>query len=105
VLTGWGRRIRSRSDPLSKADVEVIAAAVRSAGPPRRDRAGLGRSYGDPAQNGGGVVIDMTPLNRIHSVDPDAAIVDVEAGLSLDALMRAVLPHGLWVPVLPGPAR
>jgi decaprenylphospho-beta-D-ribofuranose 2-oxidase len=47
--------------------------------------AGVGRSYGDAAQNGGAVVVDMTPLNRIHSVGPDAAIVDVEAGVSLDA--------------------
>src|SRR3978361_2506097 len=28
--------------------------------------------------------------------------VRVRAGVSLDALMRAVLPFGLWVPVLPG---
>ena len=26
----------------------------------------------------------------------------VEAGVSLDVLMRALLPFGLWVPVLPG---
>lgn len=28
--------------------------------------------------------------------------MDLDAGVSLDALMRAALPHGLWVPVLPG---
>jgi decaprenylphospho-beta-D-ribofuranose 2-oxidase len=102
VLSGWGRRIRSYAEVLSTADVEVIAAAVCSAGPRGVIARDLGRSYGDPAQNGGGLVIDMTPLNRIHSVDPDTRIADVDAGVSLDALMRAVLPHGLWVPVLPG---
>lgn len=44
----------------------------------------------------------MTVFDRIHSVDPESGIVDVDAGVSLDALMRVVLPHGLWVPVLPG---
>ena len=63
---------------------------------------GLGRSYGDVAQNAGGLVIDMTPLSTIHSIDPDTAEVDVDAGCDLDTLMKAALPHGLWVPVLPG---
>lgn len=44
----------------------------------------------------------MTAFGRIHAVDPDAAVVDVDAGVSLDTLMRVALPHGLWVPVLPG---
>jgi decaprenylphospho-beta-D-ribofuranose 2-oxidase len=63
---------------------------------------GLGRSYGDPAQNAGGLVIDMTGLARIHSLDADSGLASVDAGISLDALMRAALPLGLWVPVLPG---
>lgn len=102
VLSGWGRRIQSRAQVLSTANIEIIAAAVRQAGPRGVIARGLGRSYGDPAQNGGGLVIDMTPLNRIHHIDPNSAIADVDAGVSLDALMRAVLPHRLWVPVLPG---
>jgi FAD/FMN-containing dehydrogenase len=44
----------------------------------------------------------VMPLNRIHHIDPDTAIVDVDAGVSLDQLMKAALPYGLWVPVLPG---
>jgi decaprenylphospho-beta-D-ribofuranose 2-oxidase len=63
---------------------------------------GLGRSYGDPAQNAGGLVIDMTALDRIHRIDVDEALVEVDAGVSLDTLLRTVVPHGLWVPVLPG---
>ncbi len=63
---------------------------------------GLGRSYGDNAQNGGGLVVDMTALNRIHSIDADTHLVDLDAGVSLDQLMKAALPFGLWVPVLPG---
>src|SRR5699024_12368580 len=63
---------------------------------------GMGRSYGDPAQNAGGLVIDIQSLNRIHSIDPETAIVDVDAGVTLDQLMKAALPFGLWVPVLPG---
>src|SRR6478736_5691679 len=44
----------------------------------------------------------MTALNRIHSISSETAIADVDAGVSLDQLMKAALPFGLWVPVLPG---
>lgn len=39
---------------------------------------------------------------RIHSIDDQALVADVDAGLSLDTLIRTCLPFGLWVPVLPG---
>ncbi|MFV0406899.1 MAG: FAD-binding protein [Propioniciclava sp.] len=108
-LTGWGRTAASVADVLKTPDVEIMAAAVRRVAAERtagRGRGvlarGLGRSYGDVAQNGGGLVLDMTALNRIHHIDADQATVTVDAGVSLNALMRAALPHGLWVAVLPG---
>ncbi|WP_405493213.1 FAD-binding protein [Nocardia sp. NBC_00511] len=101
-LTGWSRTAASVAQVISTPAVETIAEAVRTAGPRGIIARGLGRSYGDPAQNGGGIVVDMTALDRIHHVDPDSGVVDVEAGVSLDTLMRTVLPQGLWVPVLPG---
>ncbi|QEN16690.1 FAD-binding protein [Mycolicibacterium sp. ELW1] len=111
-LTGFGRTAPSVAQVLSTPDVEVIADAVRqvadadSASPSYLRRGivarGLGRSYGDQACNGGGIIVDMTRLNRIHSLSADTAVADVDAGVSLDQLMKAALPFGLWVPVLPG---
>ncbi|MDX1871432.1 FAD-binding oxidoreductase [Mycolicibacterium sp. 120266] len=111
-LTGFGRTAPSVAQVLSTPDVEVIAAAVRqvadagTASPSYLRRGivarGLGRSYGDHACNGGGIVVDMTALHRIHSLSAETAVADVDAGVSLDQLMKAALPFGLWVPVLPG---
>ncbi len=104
-LTGWGRTAPTVAQVLSTRDPEVIAKAVAQVadGGTRGVIArGLGRSYGDNAQNGGGLVIDMTQLATIHSISGETRIVDLDAGVSLDTLMKAALPFGLWVPVLPG---
>jgi decaprenylphospho-beta-D-ribofuranose 2-oxidase len=104
-LTGWGRTAPTVAQVLSTPDTEVIAKAVAEAADGKNRGViarGLGRSYGDNAQNGGGLVIDMTPLNSIHSINGDTHLVDVDAGVNLDQLMKAALPFGLWVPVLPG---
>lgn len=102
ALTGWGRTAPTTARVLIDPTVESVQQAVRSAGQRGVIARGLGRSYGDPAQNAGGLVVDMTGLDRIHSIDPGTGLAVVDAGVSLDALMRAGLPHGLWVPVLPG---
>src|ERR1700722_11098251 len=90
-LTGWGRTAPTVAQVLSTPDPEIIAKAVAHAadGGTRGVIArGLGRSYGDNAQNGGGLVIDMTALNRIHSIDADTRIADLDAGVNLDQLMK-----------------
>ena len=101
-LTGWGRTAPTVADVVVAADpADVVAAVVRG-----DDRGvvarGLGRSYGDAAQNAGGTVVDLTGMRRVLSVDVEAATVVVEAGASLDQLMRTLLPLGLFVPVTPG---
>ena len=112
TLTGWGRTAPTAAEVLSTPDVDVIATAVARVAedndtkPAHLRRGviarGLGRSYGDIAQNAGGLVIDMTALRRIHSIDAATALVDLDAGVDLETLMKAALPFGLWVPVLPG---
>src|SRR5262249_50073727 len=104
-LMGWARTAPSVAEVLSTPDPGDIVDAVRKvaeSGSRGVIARGLGRSYGDNAQNGGGLVVDMSALNKIHSMDRESHVVDVDGGVNLDQLMRAALPLGLWVPVLPG---
>jgi decaprenylphospho-beta-D-ribofuranose 2-oxidase len=102
LLTGWGRTSPGAATVVTPADRQDVVDAIASTGDRGVVARGLGRSYGDPAQNSGGVVIEMTGLDRIQTIDAQSGTVTVDAGVSLDTLMRELLPHGLWLPVLPG---
>jgi decaprenylphospho-beta-D-ribofuranose 2-oxidase len=101
-LTGWGRTAPSTARIVTPRTAAEVAAVVTAAGPRGIIARGLGRSYGDPAQNAGGTVLDMTGLAAQPAIDADTGVAVVDGGVSLDTLMRAVLPLGWWVPVLPG---
>ncbi len=105
-LHGWGRATASQSRVESIDTTMEAVAAIRAVGSDSRGvvARGLGRSYGDAAQNAGGTTLDLTRLNKIILIDAEGEVplAKVQAGVSLDVLMKAALPFGLWVPVLPG---
>jgi decaprenylphospho-beta-D-ribofuranose 2-oxidase len=104
VLTGWGRTAPSGAAvarPQKPQEVEQLLSAAASAGRSVVAR-GLGRSYGDAAQSAGGVVVDTCGLDSVLDSDLDAGWIRVGAGMSLEALMRSLVPRGWFVPVTPG---
>ncbi|MEV0092051.1 FAD-binding oxidoreductase [Streptomyces sp. NPDC050738] len=101
-VTGWGRTAPTTSLLVRPRTYEEAATAVRECGERGGIARGLGRAYGDAAQNAGGAVLDMTGLDRIRSIDADAGVVVCDAGVSLHRLMEVLLPLGWFVPVTPG---
>jgi len=102
LLTGWGHTAPSRASLRRPDGVDALAAALSEAGPRGAIARGLGRAYGDAAQNAGGSVIEMTALDGVRAFDRERGIVTAGAGLSLGALARLALPHGWFAPVMPG---
>ncbi|MEU7223177.1 FAD-binding oxidoreductase [Streptomyces chrestomyceticus] len=101
-ITGWGRTAPTTARLVRPVSYDEAAAAVRACGARGGIARGLGRAYGDAAQNAGGAVWDMTGLDRIRAVDTEAGTVVCDAGVSLHRLMEVLLPRGWFVPVSPG---
>ncbi|MFF0472347.1 FAD-binding protein [Streptomyces sp. NPDC004284] len=102
ALTGWGRTAPSLARVYRPRGHAEAVEAVLGCGARGAVARGLGRAYGDAAQNAGGAVLDMTGLDRILGVDAAAGLVACEAGVSLHRLMEELLPLGWFVPVSPG---
>ena len=104
LVTGWGRASSSAArikKVESQQDLERLVVSASKSETPMLAR-GLGRSYGDAAQCADGILLDCTALDRIIDADFDHGSLHVEAGISLDAVLRYVVPMGWFVPVTPG---
>lgn len=100
-VSSWGRLRRVPHDVVRPAFLDEMRAAATAEGGARLCF-GLGRSYGDVCLNEGGRVIVTDRLDRIMVFDRARGVLRAEAGLTLDRLLRVVVPHGWFPPVVPG---
>ena len=100
-LWGWGRTNPTVADEVT-VDATTLVAALKEAGPRGALARGLGRSYGDAAQNGGGVVLRLSAGAGDVLLDETGGAATVGAGVSIDELLKVIVPRGFFVPVTPG---
>ena len=105
IISGFGHSTVALTE---LRNVTSAAEAIALLGEPRRRGVvprGRGRSYGDAAQNSGGV----TAVNRSGSppeVFVDAAgLVTADASATIEDILHAIVPRGWFIPVTPGTAR
>lgn len=101
VLTGWGRTSPSAASVRRPRSATELAGIIRVGGARGLIARGMGRSYGDPAQNAGGTVIDTTGLDQMW-LDATTGELTAEAGVTFDDILRRSVPHGWFIPVTPG---
>ncbi len=101
TLSGWGRTNPVSAQLVQPATLEQLQELVRGAPPRSLIARGLGRSYGDAAQLKDGTVIELPAFERID-LDPVSGTVTAGAGVSLDQILRVIVPAGFFLPVTPG---
>ena len=100
-LTGWGLT-GPGSARVARVSPSDLVDHVKDATDRGVIMRGMGRSYGDPAQNSGGRVISLASSANEAVIDTASATVTVSAGVSLDELLKVLVPRGFFVPVTPG---
>ena len=99
-LSGWGGGPPVPVRLMRPRDENALVEAVKNG----RDAAivrGAGRSYGDAAQLRDGLVIATGEL-RGYELDTERGILTAQAGVTIAELLRALVPRGWILPVLPG---
>jgi FAD/FMN-containing dehydrogenase len=100
-LRSWGRVHRGPFRTIAPRFVTDLPEVLASAGAPRL-AIGARRSYGDTGLLGGGVLIDMTGLDRFESFDESSGLLTVQAGAQLGEIMATLVGRGWFPPVTPG---
>ncbi len=101
TLSGWGRTNPVTAQVVQPSSLEQLQELIRGAPPRSLIARGLGRSYGDAAQLKDGTVIELPAFDRIE-LDPASGTVTAGAGVSLDQILRVIVPAGFFLPVTPG---
>ena len=95
----WGRYPRAVHEvrPIRWLDSTTLDSGDNSILP-----YGLGRSYGDSCLNDGQLLVETSGLNRFMAFDLDSGILRCEAGISLDDILKLIVPKGWFLPTTPG---
>jgi decaprenylphospho-beta-D-ribofuranose 2-oxidase len=102
TFAGWGGTQPSIARAASASSTDAIADVLRRADQRGVLSRGLGRAYGDAAQNAGGIVLSLRDGAPAVQLDAARGEVTVWAGVSMDRVMREIVPRGWFVPVSAG---
>ncbi len=100
-VSGWGRTNEVTARIIRPTSLAQVQKLISEAPAKTLIARGLGRSYGDAAQIADGTVIELQAFDRID-LDHSNGTITAGAGVSLDQILRVIVPLGYFLPVTPG---
>jgi Fe-S oxidoreductase/FAD/FMN-containing dehydrogenase len=87
--------------PETAGELSKLASRARGHGVPLVPRGKATSGYGGAVPTRGGIVVDMRRMDKVIEVDRDAGEVRVQAGMTWQALDRALAADGLTLRLYP----
>ena len=101
-LEGWGRFPKQTCRVARPEKRRSAISLSQSNDVPTIIARGLGRAYGDAALNENSGVLLNEKLGRFLNFDEQSGILHAEAGASFADILQTFVPHGWFLPVVPG---
>jgi len=104
------KKVIGKTDPAAVVKIRTEEDAVKLLEFANRHkipvvpRAGASSGYGGVMPTKGGIVADVTLLNRVISIDPEGQKAVVQSGIIWEKLERKLKEHGLSVRAIPSSA-
>ena len=96
-LSGWGNNIFAQSKVYFPKNVTEIKKLIKA----KTIARGLGRSYGDSSIQPNSTII-TSKLDKILHFDVKKGILEAEAGISIEAILKVIVNKGWFLSVTPG---
>jgi FAD/FMN-containing dehydrogenase len=100
-----GRQAQLAARPTTVAQVMAVAGACARHGVPLTVRGAGTGNYGQCVPLAGGLVLDLSGLNRMRALDPGSGVLTAEAGCLLGDLEAELAPQGRELRLLPSTVR
>ena len=106
----WGRVFKYNHyilnlDPnidYSKSKETIFSLLSSSSDPKYCLPYGYGRSYGDSCLSKDSLLLSTSNYSNLISFNEEEGIIRAQAGISLDNILRIIIPKGWFLPVTPG---
>ena len=95
----WGRYPKAEHDVSS---VRWTDTTLPDSGDKTMLPFGLGRSYGDSCLNDRQNLVETSGLGRFVAFDKSNGLLRCEGGVTLDEVLKLIVPNGWFLPTTPG---
>ena len=101
LISGWGLHNSANVNILKPKNFEELENTIVKSKEKSIIARGLGRSYGDAAQLDNKSVFNLHNFDHIR-LNKKEGLITVGSGVSINLLLKKIIPEGFFVPVSPG---